>query len=233
VQRRVFLRMCSAGAAYAALPAQAADLRPRFYSRARLTDERGQPIRAASLAVAQNYIFHYPFVGTPCFLLNLGKPTAHDVSLKTENGATYRWPGGAGPQQSIVAYSAICTHRMSYPTRQISFISYRQQSRVSSAAHPNAIHCCSEHSEYDPRAGARVLNGPAPQPLGAILLENERASDSLYAVGTLGGDIFNAFFEKYQLRLELDYGSGRARQQIGTTTVVTELESFCKQQVRC
>ena len=225
--------MCAGCAAFAAAPTSAAELRPRFYSRARLTDERRQPIRAASLTVGQNYIFHYPFEGTPCFLLNLGKPTGRDVNLRTESGASYQWPGGVGPQRAIVAYSAICTHRMTYPTRQISFISYRAQSRVSSAAHANAIHCCSEHSEYDPAAGARVLKGPAPQPLAAILIEHEPSTDGLYAVGTLGGDIYNAFFAKYQLKLDLDYGSGRAREQIGATSVVNALESFCKQQVRC
>lgn len=233
MQRRVFLRMCVGCTTYASMPLQSAELRPRYYARARLVDEHKQPLRAGNLAVGQNYIFHYPFEGTPCFLLNLGKPTGRDVDLRTEGGATYRWPGGAGPQRTIVAYSAICTHRMTYPTRQISFISYRQRSRVSSASHANTIHCCSEHSEYDPAAGARVLNGPAPQPLGAILLEHEPATDGLHAVGTLGGDLFNAFFEKYQLRLELDYGNGRARQRIGTATVVTTLESFCKQQVQC
>jgi arsenite oxidase small subunit len=224
--------MCAGCAAYAAAPTSAAELPPRFYSRARLTDERSQPIRAANLTVGQNYIFHYPFEGTPCFLLNLGRPTGQDVNLHAESGASYQWPGGAGPQRAIVAYSAICTHRMTYPTRQISFISYRRHSRVSSAAHANAIHCCSEHSEYDPAAGARVLNGPAPQPLAAILIEHEPATDGLYAIGTLGGDLYNAFFAKYQLKLELDYGS-RARQPIGAASVVSELESFCKQQVRC
>ena len=48
------------------------------------------------------------------------------------------------------------------------------------------IHCCSEHSEYDPATGARVLGGPAPQPLSAILLEHDKSNDYLYAVGTLG-----------------------------------------------
>ena len=48
-----------------------------------------------------------------------------------------------------------------------------------------------------------------------------------------GGELFNAFFAKYELRLEIDYGSGRARQRVGTQSVVSELSSFCKQQVRC
>ena len=35
-----------------------------------------------------------------------------------------------------------------------------------------------------------MLNGPAPQPLSAILLDYDAASDTLHAVGTLGGDLF-------------------------------------------
>jgi len=183
--------------------------------------------------VGRNYIFHYPFEGTPCFLINLGQPTDQRTQLRTEDGSRYEWPGGVGPQRAIVAYSAICSHRLTYPTRQISFISYRDRTGASAVSRPNTIHCCSEHSQYDPASGARVLNGPAPQPLSAILLDYDKTTDGLYAVGTLGGELFNQFFDKYALRLELDYGSGRARQRVGAYTQVTELTSFCKQQVRC
>jgi arsenite oxidase small subunit len=235
MQRRGFLQACAGCIALHAgrADAAAAELTPRAWSRVRLVDERGKPLRVATLTAGRNYIFHYPFNGTPCFLINLGKPTVQNVSLKTENGAPYAWPGGVGPQRAVVAYSAICTHRMTYPTRQISFISYREKSTAGAAARMNTIHCCSEHSEYDPASGARVLAGPAPQPLPAIVLEYDAASDGLTAVGTLGGDLYNAFFAKYELRLELDHGGGKARQRIEGSTVVTELASYCKQQVRC
>ena len=233
MERRDFIRACAAAAAAIPLNAEAKDLRPRFYVRSRLLDESRKPLRAAQLAVDRNYIFHYPFEGTPCFLINLGLATRRKVALRTEDGANYEWPGGVGPQHSIVAYSAICSHRLTYPTRQISFISYRDRASASPVSRPNTIHCCSEHSQYDPASGARVLNGPAPQPLSAVLLEHEPASDGLYALGTLGGEVFNEFFKKYEMRLELDYGSGRARQRVGEHTAVAELTSFCKQQVRC
>jgi arsenite oxidase small subunit len=233
MERREFIRACAAVAAMAAsAQAPAQNLKPRFYDRARLVDEGGKPLRAADLAVGENYIFHYPFAATPCFLLNLGKPTGQNVQLKTENGGSYQWPGGVGPGRAIVGYSAICAHRMTYPTRQISFISYRTQSTASKISKPNTIHCCSEHSEYDPASGARVLGGPAPQPLSAILLEHDPAADALYAVGTLGGEMFNAFFAKFEFRLALDHGSD-PRRRVSGDTVVTRLDRYCKQQVKC
>jgi len=232
MERRDFLMTCAAAMA-TPCAANAKDLRPRFYSRTRLVDDARQPIRASRLAVGRNFIFHYPYEGTPCFLINLGEPTGQKITLKTEDGSAYEWPGGVGPHRGIVAYSAICSHRLTYPTRQISFISYRDRATASPVSRPNTIHCCSEHSQYDPASGARVLNGPAPQPLSAVLLEYDPASDGLHALGTLGGEVFNAFFTKYELRLELDYGSGRARQRVGTQTAVTDLTNFCKQQVRC
>lgn len=237
MQRRGFLQACAGCAAFAAAPAGSAvgELEPRNFSRTRLTDERRQPLRAGSLAIGRNYIFHYPFEGTPCFLIDLGKATGRNVRLHTDAGRAYQWPGGVGPKQSIVAYAAICTHRMTYPTRQISFISYRERSSAPAAAgaRVNTIHCCSEHSEYDPASGARVLSGPAPQPLAAILLEYDAATDGLNAIGTLGADIYNAFFAKYQMKLDLDHGGARARQSVGSETAVSELSSYCKQQVRC
>jgi arsenite oxidase small subunit len=234
MQRRDFLGVCAATCALGArdaLPAE--ELKPRLYARAQLTDEGGRPLRAASLVAGRNYIFHYPFESTPCFLLNLGKPTVRDVQLKTESGSAYQWAGGVGPNRSIVGYSAICAHRMSYPTPQISFISYREKSTAGAAGRPNTIHCCSEHSQYDPAAGAKVLSGPAPQPLAAILLEHDARLDTLHAVGTLGGELFNAFFEKYEFKLAIDYGGNRTRQRVADRTAVRELQQFCKQQVRC
>jgi Rieske Fe-S protein len=234
MQRRAFIKVCAAGAALSANDLFAAqDLNPRFYARTQLTDAGGRPLRAASLVAGRNYIFHYPFESMPCFLLNLGRSTARDVQLKTEDGSTYQWAGGVGPGRAIVGYSAICAHRMSYPTPQISFISYRENSTASAAMRANTIHCCSEHSEFDPAAGAKVVGGPAPQPLAAILLEHDAKTDDLYAIGTLGGELFNAFFAKYELKLAIDYGSGKARQPVVNRTVVKELQQFCKQQVRC
>lgn len=234
MKRRQFVKFCAAAAAVPPASAAAArDLKPRLYARTRLVDERRQPLKAATLVAGENYIFHYPYQSTPCFLLNLGRPTVRNVELATKKEGRYLWPGGVGPGQSVVAYSAICAHRMTYPTRQISFISYRDRSTASKISRPNMIHCCSEHSEFDPASGARVQAGPAPQPLSAILLEHDPATDGLYAFGTLGGEMFDEFFAKFEFRLGIEYGPDAVRRPIAANTIVTPLATFCKQQVRC
>jgi Rieske Fe-S protein len=234
VERRDFIKACAATCALGAPDALSAeDLRPRFYSRVQLVGEDGRPLRTADLVVGRNYIFHYPYEGTPCFLLNLGQPTVRDVALKTENGSMYRWSGGVGARRAVVGFSAICSHRMTYPTPQITFISYREKSAASGAARANLIHCCSEHSQYDPASGARVVGGPAPQPLSAVLLEYDAQSDGLQAVGTLGGEMFDAFFAKFGFKLELEQGGTGARRQVAGQAVVKDIQNYCKQQVRC
>ena len=229
MERRGFIKFCAASAAAAGAPAVGADARVHLYDRARLVDEKGQALRAAAIPVNRNLIFHYPFAATPCFLLNLGKPVK-PTQLKTVAGAAYEWKGGIGATGSVVAYSAICAHRLSYPTKDISFISFRSEKSARNRF-ANVIHCCSEHSQYDPAEGARVVAGPAPQPLAAILLEWDVARDEIHAVGTLGGEMFGEFFDKFGFRLQLEHGMPRA--PVSGTCVVQELDNFCRQQVKC
>jgi arsenite oxidase small subunit len=229
MERRDFMKFCAASA-LASPGAVAADSRPRFYSRARLVNEKGAVIRALEIPVNQNLIFHYPFAATPCFLLNLGKPAAASAQLKTAGNETYEWKGGVGAGRSVVAYSAICAHKLSYPTRDISFISFRAETSARNR-HAAVIHCCSEHSQYDAAQGARVVAGPAPQPLAAILLEHDSDTDEIHAVGTLGGEMFNDFFEKYAFKLALEHASPKI--QVAGWCVVQPLDNYCKQQVKC
>ena len=231
MERRDFIKLCAATAVLHGPAAVAADASPRQYTRARLVDEKGVPLKGKRIPAHTNLIFHYPYASTPCFLLNLGRPAKASTQLKTADNRPYLWSGGVGAQSSIVAYSAICAHKLTYPTRDISFISFRAD-RSPRNRHANVIHCCSEHSQYDPAEGARVLAGPAPQPLTAILLEYDARADEIHAVGTLGGEMFNEFFEKYAFKLQLEHG-GAVRASVGNTCVVQQLDNYCKQQVRC
>jgi Rieske Fe-S protein len=237
MERRRFVGACALAGMAASVPelvgrawAQG-DARPKLYGRARLVDAGGRPLKSKALPVGRNLIFHYPFAATPCFLLDLGKPTKRAAELKTADARAYEWAGGTGASGGVVAYSAICAHKLTYPTRDISFISYRDQ-KTPGNRHARVIHCCSEHSQYDPADGARVLAGPAPQPLAAILIDHDRAADELYAVGTLGGEMFDDFFAKFEFRLALEH-NGRARSAVDGTCTVTELDKYCRQQVKC
>jgi Rieske Fe-S protein len=237
LERRRFVHACALAGIAASVPelvgqawAQGA-AKPRFYGRARLVDSAARPLKSKALPVGRNLIFHYPFAGTPCFLLNLGKATRQAVTLKTADARNYEWTGGTGASGGVVAYSAICAHKLTYPTRDISFISYRE-AKSPGNRFGEVIHCCSEHSQYDPADGARVLAGPAPQPLAAILIDYDRAADELYAVGTLGGEMFDDFFAKYEFKLAIEH-AGRAKSAVEGACTVSELERYCRQQVKC
>lgn len=234
MDRRSFIESCTAGAAclspVGALPALAADAKPKAYAPALLVDEQNRPIRAADLKPQVNYVFHYPFEATPAFLLDLGKPAAPQA-LSTQARDSYQWPGGVGGKRSIVAFSAICSHQLVYPTKDVSFISFRK-SRAQRGVQDQLIHCCADHSQYDPARGAQVLSGPAPQPLAAVLLVHDAKADTLTATGTLGGELFDAFFQKYAMKLSLDVGP-KARNAVGAQAVVRELDKFCRNNVQC
>ena len=232
MERRSFVKACAAaaGALSAQTPLAAAPLTAHMYRRARLVDERGEPLRPDALKPATNYVFDYPYASTPCFLLKLDRPVAPG-ELKTESGQAYRWEGGVGAGKSVVAYSAICAHKLTYPTKQVSFIGYRHEPSPV-APQGKVITCCSDRSVYDPAAGAKVVSGPAPQPLAAILLEQDAKSGALYAVGTYGGEMFAEFFRRFDFRLQLEMGP-RARTEVDGTTVVKMLDTYSTQWAKC
>jgi arsenite oxidase small subunit len=234
MDRRSFLGSCSTTAAClsaaAGLSAWAANAKPKDYARALLVDERGHPLRSADLKPQTNYVFHYPFEATPVFLLDLVKPVAPNT-LSTRDRNSYSWPGGVGRHRSVVAFSAICAHQLVYPTREVSFISFRR-TRAQRGVQDGLIHCCAEHSQYDPARGAEVLSGPARQPLCAVLLAHDSRADTLTAYATLGGELFDEFFRKYEMKLSLDVGP-RAKNAVAGQAVVRELDKFCKNPIQC
>jgi arsenite oxidase small subunit len=229
VDRRDFLTCSVAAATLSAFDALA-NTPQKQYVRAQITNALGDPIKASAIKEATNYVFFYPFSSTPCFLLNLGKALKNPASLKTQKGQTYGWQGGVGKQNSFVAYSAICAHKLAYPAKEVSFIRFQPNKTQTSEA--NMIHCCADHSVYDPAAGARVVSGPAPEPLAIVLLEWDAKTDGLYATGTLGAEQFDAFFQKYEFKLQLEYGA-RAKQVVSTKTALTELDTYCRNVAKC
>jgi Rieske Fe-S protein len=235
MNRRDFLGSCvrlSAIATTAHGHAGATALPIRRYAPALLVDIHGKPMRHAAIVGETNYVFQYPFAATPCFLLRLASPVEPVPALRREGGAAYTSPAGVGPARDIVAFSAICAHKLAYPTRDVSFIRYQRSRSATSSG--KVIHCCADHSVYDPAAGARVVAGPAPQPLACIALEHDADRDELHALGTIGAEQFGPFFEKYAMKLALEYGSlQRARAPASDTTVVSELTNYCRNTIQC
>jgi arsenite oxidase small subunit len=234
MDRRSFLESCSAGAACLSAgmtsAAWAANAKQKDYAPALLVNERGDPLRSSELKAQANYVFHYPFEATPVFLLDLGKQVpAHSLSVP-DRGA-YSWPGGVGPRRSIVAFSAICAHQLVYPTKEVSFISFRK-TRAQRGVQDGLIHCCAEHSQYDPAKGAEVLSGPAKQPLCAVLLTHDPSADTLTAYATLGAELFDEFFKKYEMKLSFDVGP-KAHNAVRGQALVSPLEKFCRNPIQC
>ena len=242
MERRGFLKLCgSAAAAVSAHPEALAQPHQalRAYEPALLVDGEGAAVRSGRLVAGRCYVFHYPYVTTPCFLIDLGRPAVPDEPLEAEDGSTYEWPGGVGPGRSVVAFAAICAHKMTHPARTVSFINYRHEEvRFEDARHQQArgsgvIYCCSERSVYDPARGARVLGGPAPQPLAAIALSYAAEDDTLHAVGTFGGEMYEKFFEKFRFRLELEFETSDLHRRVSGRSVVVPIEEYSRTRIQC
>lgn len=215
--RRAFLASCTGSliASLATSPLAATDrgVPIRRYQSSILADELGRAIRASTLLAHTNYLFHYPFVATPCLLLDLGR----DI-------------GGVGKARSIVAFSAICSHKLAYPAKEVSFIRFQRDASTHSEG--ERIHCCADHSVYDPTAGAKVVKGPAPAPLAAVVLEYDAKRDELRAVGIQGVEQFEPFFDKYAFKLSMEYGDG-ARKPVSGATRVQPLTQYCRNIAQC
>jgi arsenite oxidase small subunit len=230
-RRRELMRhaACVAGTwlASGALPVVAAGEVQR-HPRSLLVDPNGNPWLARQLKEGEAFLFNYPYTASPVFLIAFPREVA-SAELVTQDKQRYVSPAGVGPNRSIVAFSAICAHKLMYPTPAISFIGLRSGGR---GEPPHVIHCCGDNSRYDPLQGGRVIDGPAPQPLAAVLLEWDAGSDRLHAVGTRGGEMFDAFFDKYAAKLELETGNG-LRRPSAATAVVQPAANYSRQWRSC
>lgn len=203
----------------------------KLYNKALLIKEDGTPITEKDILPHKEYLFFYPFASTPCFLLNLGEEVK-EAQVRLKDGQSYTWKGGVGSKKSIVAYSAICSHQWSYPTKEYAFINYYPPDRASNATKKaSVIQCCAHLTVFDPKAGGKVLDGPAEVPLASILLQEDNGK--IYAVGVLGKDQFDAFFENYKKDLRKQYGSSAKAKQLVDRCVVMEVEKYVKEIIRC
>ncbi len=192
------------------------------YEKVQLINADGEALKASSLKKEVNYVFNYPFVGTPAILLDLGVVTHQKVKLFSEDGEEYIWKGGVGTQRSIVAYSAICSHQLAHPTPEDSFLQYLQRGKTTMACEQKGglIICSSHLSAFNPLKGCEKVAGPAEQPLASIIIEVAE-DDTLWASAVLGADKFHEYFKRYKLEMKKFYGGKRKAKKLVKEHVVT------------
>lgn len=184
------------------------------YERVQLVDASGAPIKASALKKETNYVFNYPYRSTPALLLNLEESTAKDVKLTSEDGQEYIWKSGVGASNSIVSYSAICSHQLAHPTPDDSFIQYVRKDQKTMAYEKGGVIVCSSHlSAFDAKRGAARLSGPAAQPLASVVLE-VASDDTIWAVGVLGPDKFHDYFSAFKPEFKMYYDNKRAAKKL-------------------
>jgi len=239
MNRRDFIKTCSTVAVLSAIDAKffgeaLASQSSLFktFNKVLLVKQDGTPITEEDIKVGNYYLFFYPFASTPCYILNLGEEVK-PAKIQLADGTSYDWIGGVGSKKSIVAYSAICSHQWSYPTKDYAFINYySSQEKSQTTGKSNIIQCCAHLSVFDPKEGGKVIEGPAPVPLASIVLSYE--DGKIYATGVLGKDQFSEFFDNFKSDLKEQYGTfSKAKKEIEDKTVVMEVKDYVKEVIKC
>lgn len=196
------------------------------YEKVQLKDAEGNPLKTAALVEEENYIFHYPHAATPALLVNLKTPAAKEIKLKAEDGTEYIYKGGVGSKGTIVAYSAICAHQMTRPTKAMTMFQYVPSDGKTIACDKSGVFVCSSHlAVYDAQNGGKVLSGPATQGLASIVLEVDK-DDNLWAVAVLGPDKFEDYFDAFKQELKAEHGRRGAKKLVKEEAKVQKLKNF-------
>ncbi len=194
----------------------------KAYNRVKLLDSSGAPLKESTLKEEIPYVFNYPYASTPNFIIKLKENSAKNVKLVAEDGTKYIWKGGVGKDGKIVSYSAICPHQLTHPTPNDSFITYVPKSKKTMAYKKGEVIVCSSHlSVYDPKSGAKVLAGPAPQPLASIVLDVDKEG-VIWAEGVLGADKFYDYFRSFKPEIKEFFGNirkGKKLVKVGATVL--------------
>jgi Rieske Fe-S protein len=233
MERRDFCKLTAMGAIVIASPAflknelRAEDGRLyKSYNRIRLVDEEDMPLTYGKLLKDQAYLFNYPFRSTPVMMIKLNEATPKDITLKSAAGETYIWRGGVGKHSSLVAYSAICSHQLTHPNPDTTFMTYSGNKKTMSCSRHGVIVCGSHLSAFDPKAGAKEIAGPADEALASVVLEVDDQGH-IWAVGVLGPDKFHQFFKAFKDEFKEFYGGKRkAKKLVEDEAVTKSIENY-------
>ena len=203
----------------------------KSYEKVMLQDKDGKPLKSANLVKEENYVFNFPHVSTPCILVELGEATVKGVTLSADDGTEYRFKGGHGKNNSIVAYSAICPHQLTHPQPDTTFFQY-VPTGTKTLAYDKAVggvFVCSSHlSAFTPKDGGKRVTGPATEGLTQIVLEIDD-NDVIWAVGALGPNKFHEYLKAFKGEFKKYYGNKRkAKKLVKKEAKVVTLKNFSK-----
>ncbi len=233
MERRDFLKVVGAGAAVVVVKPSTIDQTLvaadgsmyKAYSKVKLVNSDGDPIKQSDLTKRVNYVFNYPFAGSTCLLVNLPEKTSSKITLKNEFDVEYVWNGGIGKGNTLVAYSGICPHQLTHINKQESFITYRNKGEK----FESMIVCDGHTTLYDPLKGCKVVEGKGRQPFASIVLE-EDDDGSLWAVGVLGPDKFHDFFKNFRREFKDQFGGKRrAKKKVTSKATVLLMSEYTEE----
>lgn len=238
LRRREFLHnfatvvTAAAGARFFINDAFAADLPVTQFRKAVLLGVDGKPLQLEDIQKDAPFMFNWPYTSTPNMLLNLELPVK-PLELKTDGGKSYDAPGGTGKDRTIVAYSVICPHQWSYPTKDFSVINYYDKKDPACVQGVQLIKCCAHQSIFDPKACGKRLDGPAENNLAMVVLEWDDKKKELSAVGLAGRHQFTEFFDLFKKELRKEYGSSVAAKAEVEKAQIKRLEKYSANLIKC
>lgn len=140
-------------------------------------DSEGKPIKAADLALGGPPVHAWPQDPKTSVVRNASR--LNELLIIRLDPAELDEQTKARAVDGILAYSAICAHAGCPVTAWVK----------SDVGEREVFKCMCHNSEYDPRAGAQVVFGPAPRRLAALPLALAEGSLSVAGgfIGKVGG----------------------------------------------
>ena len=190
--------------------------RPRLYGARALVDVHGDAAQGAARSSPRPTTSStIRTSATPCFLLNLGRPVGagsdaaprgrHDLRVERRRRAV---------AQRSSSFSAICAHKLAYPTRDVSFIRYQPpRSATSDGARDPLLRRPQRLRSGRRRARRGRSRRRSRSPRSCSSTTPRR--DELVALGTRRRRAIRRVLRKYEFKLALEYGGRRRSVRCG------------------
>ncbi|HMK95828.1 MAG TPA: cytochrome b5 domain-containing protein [Candidatus Limnocylindrales bacterium] len=168
MERRTFLKLAAAAGGAVTIAALLSTLKAGTYVPPPTVVAAWPIVTVANVKSLTNLtpiVFYYPLTNTPNYLVKLGVPAT----------------GGIGPNNDIVAFSAICQHLGCI----YGFVAPGGSPPCNSSfkAVVPMGYCCCHGSQYNFLEAAKVIGGPAPRSVPMVKLQFDSSTGNITAVG--------------------------------------------------